>query len=206
MNTLRGLLAACLLTLPFALPAVSEPLDDPRELVIQTTDKILARIREEHASLDQNPSLINEFVIDIVLPHFDFEAMSRSVLGKHWRRADAAQQKRFVKEFRDLLVRTYATALLEYEDEKVDFLPLSRQPTDTDVTVRTEIQQPGGLPIPINYRMEKQAGGWKVYDVLIDGVSLVGNYRVSFGNEIRSSGLPKLLETMRKRNAEAHGS
>ena len=206
MNTLRGLLAACLLTLPFALPAVSEPLDDPRELVIQTTDKILARIRAERVSLDQNPSLINEFVIDIVLPHFDFEAMSRSVLGKHWRRADAAQQQRFVKEFRDLLVRTYATALLEYEEEKIDFLPLSRQPADSDVTVRTEIQQPGGLPIPIHYSMERQAGGWKVYDVSIDGLSLVGNYRTTFANEIRNSGLDQLIDSISKRNSDARGS
>ncbi|HEY5718812.1 MAG TPA: ABC transporter substrate-binding protein [Gammaproteobacteria bacterium] len=203
MKRLHSLLAATLLWLPLTLAAA---LDDPRELVMDTTDKMLAKIQQEKPALDVNPRLIDQFVIDIVLPHFDFEAMSRSVLGKHWQRASGEERQQFLLEFRNLLIRTYATALLEYSGQKIEFLPLPPSGPQADVTVRTEIQQPGGLPIPINYRMEKQAGGWKVYDVLIDGVSLVGNYRVSFGNEIRSSGLPKLLETMRKRNAEAHGS
>jgi phospholipid transport system substrate-binding protein len=204
---LRHLTWALLLCLPLAMAQAVESVgDDPRQLVIDTSEKMLAKIREERVRLDENPQLINEYVIDIVLPHFDFEAMSRSVLGKHWRRADAGQRKRFVGEFRDLLVRTYATALLEYTEEPIDYLPLiGNKPEDDEVTVRSEIQQPGGLSIPIHYRMERQEGGWKVFDVTIDGLSLIGNYRTSFANEIRNAGLDSLIDNISRRNSDASG-
>ena len=206
MNRLHGLLGVLLLCLPLAAPQAVESVDDdPRQLVIDTSEKVLSKIREERVRLDANPRLIDELVIDIVLPHFDFEAMSRTVLGKYWRRADAGQKKRFTLEFRNLLVRTYATALLEYTEEPIDYLPLIGKSSDEEVTVRTEIQQPGGLSIPIHYRMERQEGGWKVFDVTIDGLSLVGNYRTSFASEIRNTGLDKLIDNISKRNADASG-
>lgn len=196
-------LGGCLLLLALPTLAATEPLDDPRALVMSTTDKILDKIREQRDALDANPRLIDQFIIDIVLPHFDFVAMSRSVLGKHWRRATPEQQQTFVVEFKNLLVRTYATALLEYTEERIEFAPLSAKPGDTDVTVRTEIEQPGGLGIPIDYRMERQDDGWKVYDVTIDGLSLVGNYRNTFNNEIRQFGLDKLIDNIRQGTADA---
>lgn len=202
IRTLLGALCCLPLLLPLTAGATS---DDPRALVIDTTEKVLEKIRQERATLDANPRLIDQFIVDIVLPHFDFVAMSRLVLGKHWRRASPAQRETFTKEFRDLLVRTYATALLEYTEEEVDFPPLTMQPADTEVTVRTEIAQPGGLGIPVYYRMERQEQGWKVYDVTIDGLSLVGNYRNTFANDIRSGGLDALIESMKKRNLDAHG-
>ena len=205
MSRLVRLFGAVLLCLPLAATAVTTD-TGPRELVISTTEQMLAKIEQERAALDVNPRLIDQFVIEIVLPHFDFETMSRAVLGKFWRRADKGQRQRFVNEFRKLLIRTYATALLEYSGQPIDYLPLPPGGRGSnEITVRTELQQPGGLPIPIDYRMERNDSAWMVYDVLIDGVSLVGNYRVSFGNEIRRTGLDALLETMAKRNSEAHG-
>jgi phospholipid transport system substrate-binding protein len=176
----------------------------PRDLVISTSQKMLAKIAEQKAALDRNPRLIDTFVIDIVLPHFDFEKMARAVLGKYWQQADPGQRERFIAEFRKLLVRTYATALLEYSHQEINYLPMPPGATGDDVTVRTEINQPGGLSIPIHYRMERQESGWKVYDVAIDGVSLVNNYRTTFGGEISNQGLEPLLESMTRRNAEAH--
>jgi len=204
MKSLRSLVAGLgclLLLLPVTAGAVA---DNPRELVIDATEKTLAKIREQREALDANPRMVDQIIIDIVLPHFDFVAMSRAVLGKHWRRANAGQQERFVLEFRNLLVRTYATALLEYTEEPIDYPPLIANPTDTDVTVRTEIEQPGGLGIPINYRMERLDDGWKVYDITIDGLSLISNYRNTFNNEIRKVGIDQLIENIKQRNADAH--
>jgi len=205
MKPLRSLLIA-LCCLPLLLPAAAGATsEDPRELVIDTTEKVLAKIREERSALDANPRLVDQFIIDIVLPHFDFVAMARLVLGKHWRQASPAQREAFVKEFRDLLVRTYATALLEYTEEVVEYPPLTVKPGDTEVTVRTEIDQPGGLGIPVHYRMERQEQGWKIYDVTIDGLSLVGNYRNTFANDIRGGSLDALIDSLKKRNLDARG-
>jgi phospholipid transport system substrate-binding protein len=204
MTILRQIwLGGCMLLLALPTLAATEPADDPRELVMATTDRILGKIREQRVALDANPRLVDQFIIDIVLPHFDFVAMSRSVLGKHWRRATAEQQQTFVNEFKNLLVRTYATALLEYTEERIEFAPLNAVAGDREVTVQTEIEQPGGLGIPIDYRMERQDQGWKVFDVTIDGLSLVGNYRNTFSNEIRQIGLDGLIDNLRQRNADA---
>ncbi len=204
MSTLRlaGLVCGLLLLSVSSFAATEAP-EDPRTLVMSTTDRILGKIREQRAALDANPRLVDQYVIDIVLPHFDFVAMSRAVLGKHWRRASPQQQQSFTAEFKNLLVRTYATALLEYTEERIDFAPLNASAGDSDVTVRTEIEQPGGLGIPIDYRMERQPDGWKVYDVTIDGLSLVGNYRNTFSNEIRQLGLDGLIDNPRQRNVDA---
>ncbi len=202
MKHLRHLLPL-LSALLLASPAAATTGDDPRELVIATTDRILAKIRDERAALDANPRLVDTYIIDIVLPHFDFVSMSRSVLGKHWRKASPGQQEAFVEEFKNLLVRTYATALLEYTEERITFAPLKAKAGDIEVTVSSEIEQPGGLGIPIEYRMERQAEGWKVYDVTIDGLSLLVNYRNTFNNEIRKVGIDGLIENIRKGNASA---
>jgi phospholipid transport system substrate-binding protein len=202
LRSLTPLLICLALLLPLTAGAVAE---DPRELVIATTEEMLTTIREKRAELDANPRLVDQFIIDIVLPHFDFVAMSRAVLGKHWRRASKGQQERFVREFRDLLVRTYATALLEYTEERIDYPPLVAGADGNDVTVRTEIEQPGGLGIPIHYRMERQEDGWKIYDVTIDGLSLITNYRNTFNNDVRKVGLDQLIDNLKKGNVDAHG-
>ena len=142
-----------------------------------------------------------ELVAEIVLPYFDFRRMSQWVLGRNWRTATAQQRERFVEQFRLLLVRTYGRALSEYADEKVIYLPFDAGSEADRVTVRTEIEQPGGAPIPISYSMYLSDDGWKVYDVAISGVSLVTNYRSSFGSIIRKDGMDSLIEQLGNRNA-----
>jgi phospholipid transport system substrate-binding protein len=121
-------------------------------------------------------------------------------MGQSWRKADAAQKARLVQEFKTLLVRTYASALSAYSEQKFDFRPLRAKPTDTDVTVQVRVLQQGAQPVPIDYSMEKTAGGWKVYDVMVGGVSLVANYRTEFNNIVRDSGIDGLIKNLDSKN------
>lgn len=177
------------------------------ELVHDTTEKVLARLKQDQEKLQADNNLIYPLVEDLVLPHFDFRRMSIWVLGKNWRKADEAQQARFTEEFRTLLVRTYAKALLEYTDQKLVYLPFNAGEGDTKVTVKTEIEQPGGYNIPLNYSMYRnEAGEWKVYDISVDGVSLVMNYRTSFANEVRQGGIPGLIKSLVSMNQKGKTS
>lgn len=175
----------------------------PLELVKQTSDNMLAKLKEERAVLEKEPGRIYELVNSIVLPHFDFETMAKRVLGKYWKQADDAQRKKFIEEFRTLLVRTYAKSLTEYTDQKITFLPLKENTGGESVTVRSEVSQAGGFPIEINYDVHQANGEWKVFDVIIDGVSLATNYRTSFTNEIRQGGIDKLIAKLAERNRKA---
>jgi len=197
MKWLRGVLFG-LLTLTAAASPVAPA--SPRDMVIDTSQKMLAALKKDKDLLKQNPQRIYELVSEIVLPHFDFTTMSKWVLGKNWRTLNPGQQQRFTTEFRTLLVRTYAVSLSEYQDQKLNYLPLKAAPSADDVTVRTEVLRGGGPAIPINYSMHLTANGWKVYDVVIDGVSLVINYRTSFATQIRTGGVDKLIEDLVARN------
>lgn len=178
--------------------------DHPAQrLVVETSNKMLAKLKEERELIRKSPGRIYALVSDILLPHFDFEQSATLVLGKHWRSATPAQRSRFVEEFRNLLVRTYATSLTEYTDRKITYLPFREAPGAENVTVRTQIDQPGAFPIPINYDLHQKDGGWKVYDVVIDNVSLVSNYRTSFSKDIREKGLDALIDSLAKRNLQA---
>lgn len=173
----------------------------PQELVQQTAEQMLAKLREERQVIEQHPERIYDLVNQIILPHFDFERMSSWVLGKYWRAATPAQKEKFVAQFRTLLVRTYAKSLSEYSDSKISYLPMRPSPQDTQVKVRTEVDQPGGFPIPIDYDLALNDKEWKVIDVTIDGVSLVTNYRSTFASQIRQDGLDKLITVLAERNA-----
>lgn len=194
----RMMIAMLLLTLIGSAPAWA--VQSPQQLVQQTAEQMLDKLRTERKVIDEHPGRIYELVDKIVLPHFDFERMSSWVLGKYWRRATPDQRKRFVNEFRNLLVRTYAKSLSSYTNNKITYLPFRGAPGQTDVKVRTEVDQPGGFPIPIDYDLYLKGDEWKVYDVTIDGVSLVTNYRTTFSNEIRQGGLDKLISSLANRN------
>jgi phospholipid transport system substrate-binding protein len=188
-----------LLVALFAQPALaSHPAE---QLVHDTTESVLERLRVDSEKLKADADLIYPLVEDLVLPHFDFVKMSQWVLGKNWRKADRVQREQFTNEFRTLLVRTYAKALLEYTDESMSYLPFHAEEGAKKVLVKTEIQQAGGPSIPLHYSMyQNKAGAWKVYDIKVDGVSLVLNYRSSFATEIRNGGIPKLLEKLARMN------
>lgn len=174
----------------------------PRELVKETSEQMLNKLKQEQAVIKTNPERIYELVNKIVLPHFDFDYMSQLVLGKYWRRASEQQRQDFTEEFKQLLVRTYATSLNEYTDQEVTFLPFREGSDKNEAQVRTEVEQPGSFPIPIDYRLHLNSDEWKVFDVVIDGVSLVTNYRTSFAKEIRQGDLDSLIETLQQRNRE----
>lgn len=177
--------------------------ESPQEIVISTAEQTIAKIKSKKEFIKKNPEYLNALVNEYVVPRFDFERSARRVLGKYWRKATPEQQKQFTVEFKNLLVRTYATSLSEYSDQKITYLPFRGKPGAEEVTVRSEVEQAGGFPIPIDYRLHKKNGEWKVFDVVIDDISLVANYRTSFGREVRKTSIEALIKRLAARNAES---
>ena len=189
------LIAALLLLLSAAVPAAGAASDiTPQELVRDTSSRMLTALRNEHDSIEKNSDHLYQLVSRIVLPYFDFERM-----GRNWRTATPDQRARFVEQFRTLLVHTYSNALSKYADEKIVYLPTADDGRSGMVTVRTEIEQAGST-IPISYSMYLSRDGWKVYDVSVSGISLVTNYRSTFGNIIREQGMDSLIRQLTDRN------
>ena len=187
--------------LGFNAPAALANDTPPDVLARTTTQEVLTILKQDKELQNGNLTRVYQLVEAKVLPNFDFNRMTQLALGKHWPRATAKQKQSLVNEFRNLLVRTYSSSLTAFTNQTVEFKPLTMKPDDTDVTVRSEIRQPGGQPIPINYSMYRTAFGWKVYDVTIDGVSLVTNYRASFSSTIRQSGIDGLIKAMAVQSA-----
>ena len=177
----------------------------PQELVRDTSSRMLVALHDEQDSIREDSGRLYELVSEIVLPYFDFRRMSQWVLGKNWRKATPEQRERFVEQFRLLLVRTYGSALFEYADEKIIYLPFVADSNAKTVTVRTEIELAGTTSIPITYSMYRSNAGWKVYDVSISGISLVTNYRSTFGSIIRKDGMDVLISQMFERNRQVDG-
>ncbi len=175
----------------------------PDVLARNTTNEVIEIVKQDREIKAGNAKRIYELVEAKILPHFDFRQMTQLAVGRHWARATPEQQQRLTDEFRALLVRTYAASISSVADYKVDFKPLRMRPGDEDVTVSTEVSRPGSPPITIDYRMQKQAGGWKVYDVLVDNVSLVTVYRNSFNSEVRKGGIDGLIAALARRNQTA---
>ncbi len=184
--------------------AVADQSGNPQELVERVTSEVLAALRQE-AEQSDNAENLGDNVLDLILPHFDFVVMSKLVLGKHWRRTNQQQREQFVAEFRRLLVRTYETSLIKYRDEQIKFLPFrkSDQP-EKKAVVRSEFIRSSGPIVPIHYSLRyKPDDGWKVYDIVVEGVSLVTNYRSSFAREISRSGIDHLVDQLRDKNSGA---
>jgi phospholipid transport system substrate-binding protein len=198
-------LLSVLLLLPCLLAAgtAAAVSDSPEALVRSTSERMLSELQASKGVLKEHPEKLYSLVSDIVLPHFDFEIMARSVLGKYWHRATPEQRERFVKEFRFLLVRTYASSLADYSDQKVIYRPMRPSADPDQATVRTEIEQKSGFPVPVDYDLERQGGDWKVVNVTIDNLNLVSNYRSSFGVEIRQIGLARTIDKLAERNKQA---
>ena len=201
IGMVHKLYIVCLLL--FAVPVIAAA-NEPLKMVQETADSMLAAIKADRAEIDKDNKRLYPLVEKIVLPHFDFDRMAKMVLGKYWRRASDEQRRHFVEEFRFLLVRTYATAMLEYTDQDITYLPYRPGPDADEGTVQTEVEQASGFPVPIDYKLFRDNGEWKVYEVVIDGVGLVINYRSSFGTEIRGKeGLDGLIKKLKDRNDEA---
>lgn len=199
-----------LYALCFSLLATAVGAQDvaPGALIKSMSDEVIGIIKQDKDIKAGNRTKIDDLVEAKVLPHFNFDRMTALAMGRNWRKANAEQQKQLITEFRTLLVRTYSGALAAYKNEVIEFKPLHAAAGDTDVTVRTQVKRPGSEPIDIDYSMEKMPGGWKVYDVVVAGVSLVTNYRDSFNAEIRDGGVDGLIKSLdsKNRSLESQGT
>lgn len=202
---MKRVIALGLLLLALGGGAIEAAVKPPQDVIQDTSTRMIDALRQNRAKLDRDPGQIYGLVDQIVLPNFDFELMSRWVLGRAWQQANPDQRRRFTEEFRTLLVRTYAKALLEYSDEDLQLLPQPTVGDGSEVTVKTEVRLKAGRPIQINYSMHLNNDGWKVYDVKVDGVSLVTNYRSTFASQIRANGMDSVIADLQQRNT-AQGS
>jgi phospholipid transport system substrate-binding protein len=194
----------------FAVPLFAQsPEVAPDALVKKVTEDTLSIVRSDQDIRAGNRKKTIDLVETQILPYFDFTRMTRLAMGKNWRQADSQQQQTLVNEFRTLLVNTYASAFTDYKDQTVDIKPLRIESGDTDVVVRTVInQQNGQPPVAIDYNMEKIDNGWKVYDFTVEGVRWVQNYRNTFNNEVQNGGIDGLIKTLQDKNkslAQASG-
>jgi phospholipid transport system substrate-binding protein len=181
-------------------PLVAGAQEAPDALVKRVTDELLTLIKADKELAAGNQRKVVEVAETKVLPHFDFARMTRLAVGRNWAQASEAQKEALVKEFRTLLVRTYSSSLSAYRNQTIEVKPTKLAPADKEATVRTAVIQQGGPPIPIDYSMQKEDSGWKVYDVVIDGVSLVTTYRGSFNDQIQKGGIDGLIKTLADRN------
>ncbi len=197
-QAIGGLLLGGLLG--FSLAACAQDVA-PDALAKKVTDEVLTILRSDKDIQSGNTRKVYDLVEAKVLPHFNFAHMTRLAVGAPWRQANPAQQQSLTNEFRSLLVHTYASAFTQYRDQSIEYRPLKMQPADTEVTVLSRIKQSGGQdPIEVNYNMEKTDQGWKVFDVVIAGVSLVQNYRSTFNTEIQKSGVDGLIASLSAKN------
>ena len=195
--------ASSLLSMVFALSVLAAEVA-PDLLAREVTDKIVALLKANKNVYTKDHKKLYAMVDEHVLPNFDFRAMSRTVLGRYWRTADEEQRARFTREFRDLLVRTYATALLKYNDETIVYLPFRLSPDDRTATVKSEVRRTdGGPPIAINYSFYRTDAGWKVYDVTIEGASLVTTYQSTYSARVQREGVNALIANLAQDNKAA---
>ncbi|HEX4927149.1 MAG TPA: ABC transporter substrate-binding protein [Burkholderiales bacterium] len=200
-TTIRRLVSALLLLclgLPLGAPA--EESAGPDVLVKQVTLEVVDLIAKDKDLRGGDRVKLIALIEAKVLPNFNFASMTALALGQNWRKASPEQKARLTEEFKTLLVRTYASALAAYGDQQFEFRPLRAKPTDTDVVVQVRVLQPGAQPVAIDYGMEKTAAGWKAYDVMVGGVSLVANYRTEFARLVRASGIDGLIADLEKKN------
>jgi phospholipid transport system substrate-binding protein len=172
----------------------------PDAQVKKITNEVIDIIKQDKDIQAGNRKKIDQLVDARVLPHFNFSRMTALAMGRNWPKANTEQQKILTNEFRALLVHTYSGALSTYKNQVIEFKPLRAATGDTDVTVRTQVKQPGTEPVSIDYGMEKTPNGWKVYDVVVGGVSLVTNYRETFNAEIRDAGVDGLIKSLVSKN------
>lgn len=185
-----------------AVPTGAQNMTPPDALARSVTEEVLAVLRADKDIQAGNRKKVVDLVETKVLPHFNFVRMTQLAVGRHWREASPEQRKLLVNEFRTLLVQTYAATLTAYRDQSIEYRPLRIQPEDTDVVVRSLINQPGGKPVTVDYRMQKGANGWKVYDVVVGDLSLVQSYRGSFNTEVQKGGIDGLVKALTEKNKQ----
>lgn len=198
MKSLLSLLFGLLVVLA---PAAAQDLA-PDAMVQQVTEDVLTVVRQDKDIQSGNTRKAIELAETKVSPYFNFQRMTALAVGREWSKATPEQKKRLTEEFKALLVRTYSNALISYKNQKVVYKPSKMAAGDTDVVVKTEVVQPGNKPIQLDYALEKQGGSWKVYDVIVAGVSLVTNYRDTFKQEMSNNGIDGLITMIANKNKQ----
>jgi phospholipid transport system substrate-binding protein len=174
--------------------------NSPESVVKETSNGVISRIESQRSELEANPGQVYDLVNELVIPHFDFISMSKWVLGKNWKKANKTQRSEFIEQFKTLLVRTYARALLEYSGQEVKYFPAEQNPKSNLAVVKTELTSEGAQPFPVAYRMYQKNEEWKVVDIAVDGVSLVSTYRGSFATQIKKNGMDALIQELVDKN------
>jgi phospholipid transport system substrate-binding protein len=173
----------------------------PELFVKKTADEVFEILKTDKDLKAGNKEKAYKITEEKILPYFDFDRIAKLVLGKAWASATKEEQDGFKREFRTMLVKTYGSALLKFKNQTLSYKPARFEPSDEEVLVKTEILQPGAPPLAIDYNLEKDGNSWRVFDITIEGVSLVTNYRGQFGNEIRQNGMASLISKLAEKNA-----
>lgn len=196
-DTVFALVAALTLA---AAPARAAEMIAPDALAKAVTEEVLAIIRADKDIQAGDQGKVAELIETKIAPHFNFVTMTQLAMGRNWKHANPEQKKALTTEFRTLLVRTYTAAFTQYRNQTVEYRPLRLASSDSDVVVKSLVKRPGGQPVAIDYRMEKTERGWKVYDVKIEGISLVENYRNTFNAEVQKNGIDGLIRLLAEKN------
>jgi phospholipid transport system substrate-binding protein len=192
--------AALLLSVCLSLPALAQELA-PDELVRKVTEDVLAAIKSDKDLQAGDRKKALALAEEKILPHVDFREATQIAMGRHWREATPAQQKQLVDEFRSLLVRIYSSSIDIYRGQTMKVLPLRAGRNDTDVKVRNQYLRDGRPPVAVDYSMLKSPAGWKIYDISVEGISLVLTYRSEFDSVVRTGGIEGLIQRLREKNA-----
>jgi len=199
-NPKRHLLLLLLMFMVMPLGAAADTLAGPQQVIQRISDQLKGILVEHRERMDQDPAFVYQLANDVLIPHVDFSRVSSLVLGKYWRRASEQQRAEFSHQFQRLLVRTYSTAFKEFQGWEISYTPLRMNAGDQDVAVHTQVTREGAPPVDVVYRMHVKDGDWKAYDVQIEGISLVTNYRSSFAKEVRRSGMQGLIQRITELN------
>jgi phospholipid transport system substrate-binding protein len=207
-NGLSLVLVALLGLMPHVLPAQTAPAKAfavpgpaPQELMQAVSQELLRELDANRAAYAKDPTKLRSLADKYLLPHFDVDYSARLVLGKHWRTATDAQRKRFIEAFYQSLMRNYGDAIAEFTADRLTLLPFKGDLASGAATVRSEVKRSNGTPVPVNYSMRATPDGWKAWDITIEGISYVKNYRTDFGAEIEQKGIDAVIQRLESQNA-----
>jgi len=199
---LSAVALVCVMQLAFSGRLYAADIVAPDVMLKQTSDKVIAELNAKREEIEADPDLVFDLVHDLILPHLDQVTIAKLATGKNWRAATTEQKREIVAEFRNLLIRTYGKSLSEFSDQEINYFPVRMKQGDKKVVVKSEVLQAGGPAIPVSYRMRIKNDAWLVYDLSIDGVSLVTSYRGTFDQEVRKGGIDGLIKYLKNRKAD----
>lgn len=194
-----ALVSACLLWVTTSVAFAEEPLP----MLEGVTSKVMSELKKHREEIHQDPEKLYALVDHLILPHVDFVEMARWVVGRNaWKKASPETQQEFIKAFKDMVVRSYARSLLEYTDQEVEFLPLREASANQERVQISSLIKDGSQVTHMNYYVLNEGGSWRVYDIIIEGVSLIQGYRAQFADDIREGGVSQAVKTMQRHHSQ----